>query len=93
MQFSVHPLHLRRLQLVVLQVSSILEDNDVQHPVQIVQSGVDVSPVNLRAHTKGQNKMVSVNVLLVLNLHFNFISEDSNKRYSFADQLGNWVAG
>ena len=36
---------------------------------------------------KGQKKLVSVNVVLVLNLHFNFISEDSNKRYSFADQM------
>ena len=62
LQFSVHLLHLRRLQLVVHQASSILEDNDVQHPVQIVQIGVDVSPVNLRAHTKGQKKLVSVNV-------------------------------
>ena len=38
-------------------------------------------------HTQGQEKLVSVNVVLVLNLHFNFISEDSNKRYSFADQM------
>ena len=35
--FSVHPVHLRQLQLVVHRVSSILEDNDSQHPVQIVQ--------------------------------------------------------
>ena len=38
-------------------------------------------------HIQGQEKLVSVNVVLVLNLHFNFISEDSNKRYSFADQM------
>ena len=38
-------------------------------------------------HIQGQEKLVSVNVVLVLNLHFNFISEDSNKRYSFADHV------
>ena len=45
-----------------------------------------MSPVDLGAHT-GQKKLVSVNVVLVLELHFNFISEDSDKRYSFTGQM------
>ena len=50
---SVNLLGSHRLQLLAHQLSSILEDNGV-HPVQIVKIGVDVSPINIGAHTKGQ---------------------------------------
>ena len=53
------------------RASSVLEDNASQHPVQS-PGVVDVSPVDLGVH-KGQKILVSVNVVLVLNLYFNFI--------------------
>ena len=79
-------MHLRQVQLVFHRASSILEDNASQHPVQS-PGVVDVSPVDLGVH-KGQKILVSVNVVLVLELHFNFISEDSDKRLLFCRSYG-----
>ena len=53
---------------------------------------VDVSPVDLGVH-KGQKKLVSVNVVLVLELHFNFISEDSDKTLTLLQVIWQRVAG
>ena len=73
------------------RASSILEDNASQHPVQS-PGVVDVSPVDLGVH-KGQKILVSVNVVLVLELHFNFISEDSDKTLTLLQVIWQREAG
>ena len=67
------------------RASSILEDNASQRPVQS-PGVVDVSPVDLGV-LKGQKISVSVDVVLVLELHFKFISEDWQNAYSFAGHM------
>ena len=84
-------MHLRQVQLVFHRASSILEDNASQHPVQS-PGVVDVSPVDLGV-LKGQKILVSVTVVLVLELHFNFISEDSDKTLTLLQVIWQRVAG
>ena len=73
------------------RASSILEDNASQLPVQS-PGVVDVSPVDLGV-LKGQKILVSVNVVLVLELHFNFISEDSDQTLTLLQVIWQRVAG
>ena len=73
------------------RASSVLEDNASQHPVQS-PGVVDVSPVDLGV-LKGQKILVSVTVVLVLELHFKFISDDSDQTLTLLQVIWQRVAG